>query len=385
MDRLVDAAFHQTNAYSQAFLALLLTKARATPGTKVGKRDAGAGCRQDVLEGYADDVAYQSMNRDRVRNACFARWIQQGSAHGPQRWLEIGPGAEGTLTRMALDAHPGNTVTAIEAVPQSVRKLGRLAVRERRRLRVVEGFAGEADVGAGAYDALLAEVLGHLASSEGYVAVLRLCGERYPRLRAVRQAIPRRFGTMVVPVDLTPARRLSVSVIHENLVLFDDFPLAATQLSASHGVFEMYDALEELNQRNPSRRVFRSSWTVTGTRPFHGLLCYLVFGSETETVSSLACRSWSQVFIPVHNGDFVCRDGDHIELTTTCRVHKPEPEYRLDLRVRRNQRAVYSTTINIDYFDLMGTATPLRDFHKSSPHDASSASTTVAEARPVST
>lgn len=157
---------------------------------------------------------------------------------GARRWLEIGPGAMGTLSRMVLDADRHNTLLAIEAVPHSARaleaglreayppmpvpegeegakgkkwasasptrprppKCGRASkgVAARAfafhvvsgagtisssgsaallpRFRVVQGLAGHVRlppcVGGHTYEALVAEVLGHLASSEGYVAIL---------------------------------------------------------------------------------------------------------------------------------------------------------------------------------------------------------------------
>ena len=40
-----------------------------------------------------------------------------------KNWLEIGPGAMGTLTKMVLEATDTNTVTAIEYVESSVTKV----------------------------------------------------------------------------------------------------------------------------------------------------------------------------------------------------------------------------------------------------------------------
>jgi hypothetical protein len=185
---------------------------------------------------------------------------------GLHRWLEVGPGAMGTLSRLVLDADARNTLLAIEAVAGSARTLeaglraaygdgkallplppssssssssspavaaapasplrppqpkrgGKAAApvaaaatvttptprggvtgagalllppssssplpKPLPRFRIVQGLAGhvplppcpwgqEEEGGGGGvgYEALVAEVLGHLASSEGYVAIL---------------------------------------------------------------------------------------------------------------------------------------------------------------------------------------------------------------------
>lgn len=166
----------------------------------------------------------------------------QEAVQGVQRWLEIGPGALGTLTRMVLDASGINSVVAIEAVPASAEKLKKALLDYSSRLTIVTGLAGHVPLPSGCeFDALIAEILGHFASSEGYVAIIHLCSLHYPSLKkTVKLAIPAFFGTKMVPVDLSKVTKpLSIGAIGERLTLFSRFPFADAQLSSEHGFMEV--------------------------------------------------------------------------------------------------------------------------------------------------
>ncbi|TFJ81145.1 hypothetical protein NSK_007534 [Nannochloropsis salina CCMP1776] len=386
----------------------------ATVNVQLGFSDDKAHIHGDLSSGY-EETGYACMDQDRWRNAYFEAAIAEASAakkksaegleveekgsmrppcqasnngpgplHGHRHWLEIGPGAMGTLSRLVLEAHPDNTLIAIEAVPSSaravVKRLQRWYGREKRRreggrgpgggagrawgggggrgagsgkrqgrkrksiegedgkgskavgrdtsggqvrreaaggdvaeggkegecarFRVVQGLAGHVALPFLAAlpsqqhpTALVAEVLGHFGSSEGYVSILHQCARAYPSLPpSLTTALPLIFGTKYVPVDLTSpllSHPLRIAAVGKRLVLFQRFPFRDTQLSPAHGTMEEYNALEELRRPPtadlspsfpPSPRIFPAHWRVEEipdgrkARAFHGLAFYLFFG-----------------------------------------------------------------------------------------------------------
>ncbi|EWM22997.1 hypothetical protein Naga_100938g1 [Nannochloropsis gaditana] len=177
------------HVYTHELLEIILCKGTATMDVQLGFPDDKAHIHGDLSSGY-EETGYACMDQDRWRNAYFEAAIAEASAakkasaegleveekgsmrpscqasnngpgplHGHRHWLEIGPGAMGTLSRLVLEAHPDNTLTAIEAVPSSaravVKRLQRWYGREKRRReggwgpggglagRGVEGEGGE--------------------------------------------------------------------------------------------------------------------------------------------------------------------------------------------------------------------------------------------------
>lgn len=137
----------------------------------MGLRDDDGEIHTDLSIGY-NSSGYSDMDGDRWRNAYFQASLQSASGTRPapptttttttpprhsrssrrkkegtsggsggvfppsvacydgdkppmSSWLEIGPGAVGTLTRMALEASPKNEVFAIEAVKESAEGVAR--------------------------------------------------------------------------------------------------------------------------------------------------------------------------------------------------------------------------------------------------------------------
>lgn len=113
--------------YSRETLGQLI---RAGPGSAsnlaIGVEDQHSNIHADLSEGYRTQATYSSMEHDSIRNAYFRKAIESvcRDRSQPRNWLEIGPGALGTLTKMVLQ-NLGNqsTILAIEAVQSSVTDL----------------------------------------------------------------------------------------------------------------------------------------------------------------------------------------------------------------------------------------------------------------------
>lgn len=160
-----------------------------------------------------DEEGYEGMTYDRERNEAYVRGIEEalGSARdGVRRVLEVGPGADAVLTRMALDAHDSVQVVGIEGNPRSAMSARRvLAARgyDAKRVAILQALSTAVDVrglrdpAAVARvwqpDALLHEILGYFASREGAVYVLRDLLNRLPQ--RPRHMAPSTFGTFYTP------------------------------------------------------------------------------------------------------------------------------------------------------------------------------------------
>ena len=354
---------HVTTGYCKSFFELLLAKGKATLQTYVGLPDELATIHEDLIDGYIPRV-YEELDNDKARNAYFNKAIEAASRKY-SRWFEIGPGALGTLSHMVLDAGSRNTLHSVEAVPLSVTSLQK-RFRHEPRFHVVQGLAGITAISrTPPFQVVLAEILGHFASNEGYVAILHQCAENYPSFRDVKMAIPLMFGTKIVPVDLSRAAHLSIAKIASKLVMINSFPIDETQLSTDHGTMEMYNALTEMAERSKKPRVFTNTWKMAEARPFHGFGCYLVFGDDDQGwMSSLECQNWHQVFIPVGEGMLLSEPGDIIKVTTTCHVHLTEPLYKFAVTLDRSGRRVHSERIVIRYKDVMSPAHTLRSLKR---------------------
>lgn len=139
-------------------LSPLLSRANTTLASKIIVRDHVADIHAD-LANYALPGAYQCMVNDVNRNKFFEQsincWASQRPLHVSKtrasrtrlgkedgalresvalppstepwepliRWLELGPGLEGTLTSMVLEANPQTKIVAVEAVEEVAKGL----------------------------------------------------------------------------------------------------------------------------------------------------------------------------------------------------------------------------------------------------------------------
>jgi len=392
------------HSYDDSLLRLILHKGKATMETQLGMTDDGADIHEDLVA--YDGAQYVCMDTDKCRVAYFQQAVNAASNAAtadstptPTRrerrvgvkgknfvspskmarireeekesrsmiWLEIGPGATGVLTRMILEASDDNSVVAIEAVARSVKKVSSLLQSYGERFRVVEGLAGSVSLPHdGPYDAIIAEILGHFGSSEGYVSILHQCARAYPHLpTTLKIAIPMYFGTAMVPVDLTRARDLRIAAVQRNVSFFVKFPFAETQLSEDHGTMEMYNAFEELREeekKGDNIRSFQCEWTMTATRPCHGFAFYVKFADSAEGPwtssnfsSSRYCNSWCNIFLPVNQGRLVCQEGDRMSCEVNCHVGQVQPWYDYYVKVVRGEEGmvVHEEDLHVAYSDLV--------------------------------
>jgi hypothetical protein len=355
-DRIVRAL---APVYSRSTLLLILHKARATVNLQVGFRDEEGNISAD-LDWY--DNNYEIMTNDGYRNAFFREAIQEAS-EGYHRWLEIGPGADGCLTKMVLEASPENTVLAVEGSAPAVKKVTKKMARYIRtgRLQVVHGIVGETPQVIES-DVLLAELLGHWASSEGYCEVLRASGIK------CLDTIPRYFGTCIVPVDLGLTHRLVPTMVGSKLCLFRAFPFADTALAGAQDM-EAYSGLALLSRggdTSPIRTKMKFDIQRGGT--FHGFSTYLFYCQQedrsdlrTSIVNSdNTATNWNHCFLPF--GPLEVTPGCSIKLECVCDVFQREPRYEFLVVVNdASGSLLLEATLEVDYKDLYTLLLKVKD------------------------
>lgn len=335
-------------SYSSELLGIILAKSNAKMDLQVGIRDSSSTITSD-LEYYNN--RYESMNNDVYRNNFFRAAIAKFSQRY-NKWLEIGPGADGYLTKIVLTANPQNNVTAVEGSSAACRKiLKKLETFIRKgRLRVYEGLAGTIDLGE-KHEVLLAELLGHWGSSEGYVEVLRQCGLKY---HPFDDAIPRYFGTFIVPVDLTRARYLVPTMVGNKAILFRGFPFEDTKIGEPQ-IMEHYSTLETLKRKYNTVPVHQDvSWKIGEERTFCGFSTYLFYGNSTKqeswstsiTSKENPANNWCHILIPV--GPIHVLPGTTIRCQCICDVFQREPSYRFIVDTSTGFHGDYA----MDYQDL---------------------------------
>jgi len=144
---------------------LILTKSQESQDTLLAlHHDGSSNCSitggetsdfvGDLVQCY-EYAGYQSMDQDKCRNQYFSDVIHRGVIMGGvMKWIEVGPGALGTLTKLILRSSPTTTVVAIEAVESSVEQLkkemkrflhyyGRQQPPPPPRITIIHGLAGQ--------------------------------------------------------------------------------------------------------------------------------------------------------------------------------------------------------------------------------------------------
>ena len=264
------------NVWSTDLLHLVLSKGGGSRNTRLAYTRKRSKQFAKDLKTFYEGTGYSCMDQDVYRNAYFAQAIQKAAKQGLTKWVEIGPGALGTLTKLILRSNSRTEVVAVEAVDSSV-KLLKSKLRtwtQKGRATVVEGVGGKVPIEGVNCEVLIAEILGHIASNEGWTATLHALGKQNPRWKeTIQQIIPAYYGTKMVPVDISTACKLdSDLVVGSNLAFVSSLPFSQIQLTHQHGFFERYSALEELQHgggRDP--RMFETVFIVSESRPFHGL------------------------------------------------------------------------------------------------------------------
>ncbi|WP_158923915.1 non-ribosomal peptide synthetase [Acidisphaera sp. S103] len=294
-----------------------------------------------------DDLAYGAMAGDEQRNAAYrAAFIR----HLPGKTvLEIGPGAEAVLTRMAVEAG-ARKVYAVEISPK---------VAEKARARIAQaGMADRVEVIVGDItrvmlperaDVCISEIVGSIGGSEGS-AVLIEASRRW--LRDPAAQLPARSLTRLAGVAL--GDRLNALGFPETAASYLA-PIFAQQGGAfdlrlclknlpEDAVVTSADVLEDLDYRGAlatgSRHDIRLDVTAAGR--IDGLLAWLrliVDADHPEEAVDImeSVASWLPVYLPLAESSPPLVPGDTVvgTVTRSLSANGINPNFRVEGTYRR--------------------------------------------------
>lgn len=158
---------------------------------------------------------------------------------------------------MLLEASPNNSVIAIEGNEESAKKANRILRQgySHRLAEVICGVAGEVKLPAGVtFEGLVREIIGHIASLEGFIAILHALYANHPHLRrSVRTICPAYFRTKFLPLNMwkavdNPEQKGSLVSVGSKVAVIKNLNFAVRGISDDHQDFESYDSLQELQK-----------------------------------------------------------------------------------------------------------------------------------------
>jgi hypothetical protein len=177
-----------------------------------------------LLSGYENDEAqggegYAVMTNDRNRVRAFHSAICGAVQDGCTHWVEIGPGADGALTRLILNVATHTRVTAIEGNAIACKSVQKKLSLERSfdaRWSLLHALTSQPSAAAllqqqaPTYQAILSEVLGLIMSAEYVVDIMADV-----HAAGLRGAVylPRWGATFYTPVTLDARKHLRASLL----------------------------------------------------------------------------------------------------------------------------------------------------------------------------
>jgi amino acid adenylation domain-containing protein/non-ribosomal peptide synthase protein (TIGR01720 family) len=294
-----------------------------------------------------DDLAYGAMAGDEQRNAAYRAAFAR---HLPGRTvLEIGPGAEAILTRMAVEAG-ARKVYAVEISPR---------VAEKARARIARaGMADRVDIIVGDItrvtlpeqaDICISEIVGSIGGSEGS-AVLIEASRRW--LRDPAAQLPARSLTRLAGVALgarlddlgfpdTAASYLAPIFAQQGGAF--DLRLCLKNLPGD-AIVTSAGVLEDLDYRRTLATESRHDIRLDVTAParIDGLLAWLRLivdaGHPEQAIDIMeSVASWLPVYLPLQQPSPPLLPGDTVlaTVTRTLSANGINPDFRIEGTFRR--------------------------------------------------
>ena len=281
------------------------------------------------------------MTGDEERVEAYRAWIEaawkQLRVEG-QKWLEVGPGRDACLSLLLLKAHPEAHYLGVE-----VNRLGCLGARRAlasyRNAQVIEGFVGEAQMKKlpEGMNALLHEIFGFIASSEGVVATILALRRKYPGALSV----PEMASTYLVPLEIRAEDVVKdPSLLMSHCEFRTRLPFAATQLTSEHALLEVLDfrpegKLEASQRQRRECRIERDGFlTVLGI--------YIVLKGWDWSLSSNASHehaasSWCNLALVLPH-PWPVKRGRILSVRCEAELSSAKPTYRIELSYERRQQ-----------------------------------------------
>ncbi len=297
---------------------------------------------RDFVDSYSNTF-YWIMLKDAVRMAAYEAAGTDSTLCQDKRFLDIGTGARMPLSMMVLRGGAAH-VDAIEGNATTYRRAAAfrdsLAASTKDRIRLHLGLSTDIELDQ-CGDALIHEVIGTVASSEGMVHCIADAQERL--LVAGARIIPERVATILVPASRPPIRPRSaiaswIATGESGLdrgrgvqIVFN--PSKRVRLSSTPVVVEQYDCSAGAPPLR-SQMVQDTCHTIAMERDgwFSGFLlgCHIVTHAGIPAIDALnQLTNWGQMYAQMVERPVRVAKGEttHVEFHVDAREFTPS--YRL--------------------------------------------------------
>jgi predicted RNA methylase len=296
-----------------------------------------------------DEVAYQFMVRDTLRNNAYRQVIQQRV--GGKIVVEIGPGSRMFMTLMCVEAG-ARLVYAIEASETAYHKAQALAVQAgvQEKVVLIPGWSTEVDIPELA-DVCLSELIGPIGNAEG---ALRSLNNAKRFLKPDGVMIPAGCLTWVSPVSKPPngydAPWLAelvdamAGLVYEKVGREFPFTRHVIYNFPQQNLIAPPQVFEEIwfdHPYTPEVCDTTLSFTVQEAAVFDGLLLWIHLMVDRQMViDALDKTNWAPVYVALESlaveaGDVIC---------VRCRSEQPAgrrtPVYVFETSVTRNTTTI---------------------------------------------
>ena len=251
---------------------------------------------------------------------------------------------------------------------------------------MVHGLAGSVDLpfDCPTFQGVVAEVLGHLASLEGYVRTLRDLGARYRwHLQTVVKYVPNYFGSVVVPLSLeAPPETLRIVCLCPKVLLAQGLPFSKLQcpptgdvgpdgVLSGHKIVEFYRSrqvvLDGAAGNPPVPQVCSCVWVVEETWSLSAFGTYVIFGDSkggpfvtSNQELNGPSGGWYNLIFPLKQ-PVVCGVGYAVYFTFTSHTvyeredgRKGDPWYEVQVQVVKEWgQLVVDYYVQLEYRDVI--------------------------------
>jgi amino acid adenylation domain-containing protein/non-ribosomal peptide synthase protein (TIGR01720 family)/FkbM family methyltransferase len=295
--------------------------------------------------GVYDDLMYQAMAEDKLRNRAYLDTLREVA--GGRVVVDVGTGAEAVLARLALEAG-ARKVYAIETKDESLRQARALVERLglADRIELVGGNGMDVTLPEPA-DVCVSELIGCIGGSEGASAILNTV---WRLLKPGAVQVPRRCATLVAAVELPPelhaepafepiaahyAERILQAQGHRDDLKVCIRNLPREALLTTEGTFE------DLVFTGPTETAYANQVELVATRDgrMDGFLMWIqLYMGERMDVNSLEHECcWLPMFFPAFYPGLRLRRGEVVRATCTVALAENgvHPEYRVEGALHR--------------------------------------------------
>lgn len=300
-----------------------------------------------IAEFYVyDDIVYRSMATHETRNQRYRNAFQVLEG---KTVVEVGPGPEAILSRLALQAG-ARKVYAVELLEATYRaackKVAELGLDN--RITVIHGDATRIELPE-KVDYCISEIVGSIGGSEGAAKIIN---EVRHLLRDPRHMLPQRTVTQIAGISLPLQEidyrfpELAASYVRK---IFDqvggpfDLRMCLKNLPPER-VISSADVLEELDhtKETPLECVHPITLTFDKAERCTGLLAWLsLHVDEMNVLDTLEDQgSWLPVYFPVFDEGVEVEPGDTLRATVSRHLCENglNPDYVIEGRINRRSR-----------------------------------------------